>query len=566
MQIDGIEYMAILRNTLKGISHVLSVNFGILQCIKNLRSMNKLVFLFFSSILFSMIVGIPSGSTNNQTFAQITSPAEDQVSIKECVISSGECTVNDILIDESGILVCDPRQFDCTSYLTSSNSGNQDQTQTQTQNTVKAPLTKPKTCNPKNAVCSSKDLLINDDGDVICNPTKTDCSRYFRSVNLEPTYQMFTICNPNFEPCKRSDVIVDAMYNVICNPIEADCSSYLVSQEPLEKYAYLTGGNPNAKVLQATDPPLQYCNPKSENCTADYRQIPGMQPWDCFIIITTDQKVCDTTPRSTQKNSIFMTYPHPPYREFLDAQEKEIELRNERAQFEDFACEFADQASERVVAFASCWKVADEALDVAGAVKDAHMSKSEMAFCGLGTANVIKNGPGVNVEGHETSALQVLDVPSYVGGKASKLTCKATGSIAGTSGLRDKLYEWFGRGDGKIVAKFLNHEYQRIKKEMPQWCAKYGVTPNEVGKCWDLEFSWEDCNRAQKFWNRYDPDKYGYGKPIKLRNGKVVPIVDGQFEFPCNYPPIPHPIDQVCREEPIVCTPDTSKPPIVPLR
>ena len=239
---------------------------------------------------------------------------QGQVSIMECVISTGTCTGADVLLNDNYETICDPRQSDCSSYLTSSSSTvNQDQAQVPSETPAPAPapsLTpapKPaqssipgaRSCNPATDTCYSTDLLINDVGETICDPAYSDCSGYLKSQGEKlDSSQFFPTCNPNKNTCKQDDVLVDDAGNTICDPIMIDCSTYLVSTpEPLEKYRDITGGNPNAMVLQVTDPPAQFCNPRSENCTPDHKQIPGMQPWGCFVIITTDEKVCDSDTR-----------------------------------------------------------------------------------------------------------------------------------------------------------------------------------------------------------------------------------------------------------------------------
>ena len=72
------------------------------------------------------------------------------------------------------------------------------------------------------------------------------------------------------------------------------------------------------------------------------------------------------------------------------------------------------------------------------------------------------------------------------------------------------------------------------RKQRKIWCTNYGATLDEFGHCWDLEIDYDNCAKAQTFWTTTEPEKYG--------------LADQSFKFPCPFPPIPAPEDQVCTE------------------
>src|SRR4029079_2150368 len=160
---------------------------------------------------------------------------------------------------------------------------------------------------------------------------------------------------------------------------------------------------------------------------------------------------------------------------------------------------------------------------------------SEIAFCGAGTAIMtsqlsdLKQGEyPLSTKHHE---LSILDLPAYLGGQLSKQTCKLT--HLATDGDRDRnreLRDWLN-GEGNSVKFFIAQENDRVKKEFPMWCQKYGVTP-ENGRCVGLEIDYDNCAETQKFWSQTDRENYGIGKPIKYRDGAEIPNELGIFEYP----------------------------------
>ena len=82
-------------------------------------------------------------------------------------------------------------------------------------------------------------------------------------------------------------------------------------------------------------------------------------------------------------------------------------------------------------------------------------------------------------------------------------------------------------------------DYDRIEKERKTWCTNYGATLDEFGHCWDLENAYDSCAKAQKFWSTTDPENYGVGKQIKLRDGFEITNQLGHFEYPCTFPRFP---------------------------
>ena len=465
---------------------------------------------------------------------------QDQASTMECIVSSGTCTAADILLNDNNEIICDPRQSDCSAYLTSTGAP------AETIEPAPAPAVpsqpqgdqnaaKPQTyCNPSTNVCNPTDVLVDGSGNVLCDPNILvyDCSQILKT---QPAAQDKVNCNPLQQICSPTDVIVDDAGNVLCDPISADCSSYYVSTpEPLDKYRDITGGDPNAQVLQATILPAQYCNPRSESCMPDYTQIPGMQPYGCFIIITTDEKVCDNTSKAKPNvyHSFWTHYPVVDQQGLEEAQAQE----NEQDEIDRITCESVEKTGEIVGVAYSCIKAGGEVAitdpKAFGELEQLaiHQSGKELAFCGSG------------VIFHEDPAGLLL-------GKVGSLSCK------GTRGIVERI-----QGTDHIVARFMAADYDRIEKERPAWCEKYGVTPDEFGHCWGLENDYDSCAKAQAFWIDAQPETYGVGKPMKFRDGSVLPIQRGQFEYPCAYPPIPPEENQVCTPESNVCTFDPLAP------
>ena len=110
--------------------------------------------------------------------------------------------------------------------------------------------------------CSASDLLLNDDNNVLCDPSDgTDCTQFLSPPQVAPTDQGDT-------------------------------------GAPLPEFDWLTQGNPDAPVIQSTDPPGQYCNPRVETCDAATLNQGG-----CFTDIITHGSVCDYTQKPEDGSS-----------------------------------------------------------------------------------------------------------------------------------------------------------------------------------------------------------------------------------------------------------------------
>ena len=132
-------------------------------------------------------------------------------------------------------------------------------------------------CRPSSEACSASDVLLNDEGSVLCDPSDgTDCTPY-----LNP---------PTFTPSEGDTGVP---------PIEGDTgvppSDQGNSGGPLPEFDYLTGGDAGAPVIQATDPSGQYCNPTVESCDPAI-----VSPGSCFTDITTHASKCDYSNRGSE--------------------------------------------------------------------------------------------------------------------------------------------------------------------------------------------------------------------------------------------------------------------------
>lgn len=103
-------------------------------------------------------------------------------------------------------------------------------------------------------------------------------------------------CHPSTEACSVTDILLNDDNSVLCDPaMGSDCSQFLNPQTqedksaiPLPEFSELTQDNPDAQVLDATDPPNQYCNPRVETCDPS-----TVTPDGCMTDVTTHGSICD---------------------------------------------------------------------------------------------------------------------------------------------------------------------------------------------------------------------------------------------------------------------------------
>ena len=345
-------------------------------------------------------------------------PSPPSPEIIFCIPNVEACNKTDVLINEAGDLICDPKVNDCSSYLPSTvTTGVQAQTTTQ--------ITY---CNPYAKICNPTDVLVDDMGSVICDPKIPvyDCSQFFKTQGPPPEVVR---CTPSLQTCNPTDVLLDESGNTLCDPSVNDCSKYHVS-------------------------------------------------------------TVDNTPRAKPNvyQSIWTHYPVHDDVGLVEAQEEQ-QVQDE---IDKFACEFAEHASEAVGMVYACLKVGEE---FKHALKDPTkvMSPKEIAFCGFGAI------------GQFEKKVSILDPIGWAAGKEGSLVCKGTIAVK----------NWI---QGNAVEDFLNEDYDRVQKERKIWCTNYGATLDEFGHCWDLEIDYDNCAKAQTFWTTTEPEKYGWEK-IKLRDG-----------------------------------------------
>ena len=138
--------------------------------------------------------------------------------INFCIPNAEACNKTDVLINETGGLICDPKQQDCSSYLQSpATTGVQGQTATQVNY-----------CNPYANICNPTDVLVDDMGLTICDPRLPvyDCSQFFKTKGPPPEVVK---CTPSSQTCNTTDVLIDESGNTLCDPSVSDCSKYHVS-------------------------------------------------------------------------------------------------------------------------------------------------------------------------------------------------------------------------------------------------------------------------------------------------------------------------------------------------
>ena len=138
--------------------------------------------------------------------------------INFCIPNAEACNKTDVLINETGGLICDPKQQDCSLYLQSpATTGVQGQTATQVNY-----------CNPYANICNPTDVLVDDMGLTICDPRLPvyDCSQFFKTKGPPPEVVK---CTPSLQTCNPTDVLIDESGNTLCDPSVNDCSKYHVS-------------------------------------------------------------------------------------------------------------------------------------------------------------------------------------------------------------------------------------------------------------------------------------------------------------------------------------------------
>src|SRR6187402_2554619 len=97
-------------------------------------------------------------------------------------------------------------------------------------------------------------------------------------LHLKAYAQEDTYCDPSITSCTPTDVLVDADGNVICNPHEEDCSSYLTAPETPPAETPPAECDPNTQSCPPTDesqtPPAE-CDPNTQSCPpTDESQTP----------------------------------------------------------------------------------------------------------------------------------------------------------------------------------------------------------------------------------------------------------------------------------------------------
>ena len=164
-------------------------------------------------------------------------------------------------------------------------------------------------------------------------------------------------CIPNKEACNQTDVLINEAGDLICDPKESDCSAYLNQQPPPEQ-----------------EQDTNVCIPENQSAGGAGGEE-GEQVTN----------ICTAVPVAQTPHSMWKHYPVPDEEGLQQAKEQQ----QEQDQRDEFACDFAEHASEAVGAFYTCAKVGEEfkdALNDPGKV----VSPKEVAFCGFGISGSMK--------------------------------------------------------------------------------------------------------------------------------------------------------------------------------